>query len=51
MMPRLHAGARVALRVAVVGGAVLFLVRGLAWGRVAETLRGANLALLSLSSP
>jgi hypothetical protein len=46
MMPRLHAGARVALRVAVVGGAVLFLVRGLAWGRVAETLRGANLALL-----
>ena len=38
---------RVALRLLVVSGAVLFLVRGLAWGQVAEAVRGANLALLA----
>jgi uncharacterized protein (TIRG00374 family) len=47
MTPRIRATAGSALRLVVVGGAVLFLVRGLAWGRVSDTLRGANLSLLA----
>lgn len=46
MTTRLRAVAGPTLRLVVVGGAAWFLVRGLAWGRVAETLHGANLPLL-----
>ena len=46
MTTRLRAVAGPALRLVVVGGAVWFLVRGLAWGRVADTLRGADVPLL-----
>ena len=47
MTPRIRAAAGSALRLVVIGGAVLFLARGLAWDRVADTLRGANLWLLA----
>jgi uncharacterized protein (TIRG00374 family) len=46
-MSKFHRGALLALRAAVVGAALLFLVRGVAWAQVAATLRSTSVLLLA----
>ena len=46
MIPGLRRAGLVALRVAVVGAALLFLLRGVAWTEVAAALRSTNVLLL-----
>src|SRR5579871_1102864 len=46
MTGRLRKVIRDSLRVVVVGGALLYVARGVAWTQVGKILQGANLALL-----
>jgi uncharacterized protein (TIRG00374 family) len=46
MKGRLRGAARLVLRIVVIGAALIFLVRGVAWADVAEIWRGANVTLL-----
>ena len=46
MTARLRKAALVSLRLLVVGSALVFVVRGVAWAQVGKTLKGASLAFL-----
>jgi glycosyltransferase 2 family protein len=46
MTARFRKAALVSLRLVVVGGALAFVVRGVAWAQVGKTLQGASLPLL-----
>jgi glycosyltransferase 2 family protein len=46
MTARFRKAALLSLRLGVVGGALVFVLRGVAWAQVGKTLRGASLPLL-----